>query len=88
MVRKLDPGNRTLGVSSGRRWMGCAGAPGQHGGHMLTDVDVESAAGFYDRQDRGNAWSGFHMSGVRPVTTANEVMEHIPAHAEPCPRVR
>ena len=54
MVRKLELGNRMLGVSSGRHWMGCAGAPGQHGGHMLTEVDVESAAGFYDRQDRSS----------------------------------
>ncbi len=68
------------GPSGGREfWQaldGCVGKPGQHGGEILTDGDVDSSGGFDDGQDGGHAWSGFHMCDVGPVAAARRDGAH------------
>ena len=50
---------------------GSVGEPGQDGGEVLTDRDLESAAAFDDGEDCGDAWSCFLVPDVGPVATAN-----------------
>ena len=64
------------GREFGQALDGCVGEPGQHGGEIFTDRDVESSTGFDDRQDRGHAWSGFYMSQVRLVAAAKRDGAH------------
>lgn len=46
---------------------GCVGEAGQNIGEVLSDGDVESAAGFDHGEDGGHAWSGLLVSYVGPV---------------------
>ena len=46
---------------------GSVGESGQDGGEVLTHGDLESAAGFDDGKDCGNAWSGLLVTDVGPV---------------------
>ena len=58
------------GREFGQALDGCVGEPGQHGGEVFTDGDVDSSGCFDAGQDGGHAWSGFHMSDVGPVAAA------------------